>query len=150
MKSKKLKLMVGALVVMMMGATLTGCGGNNGQSGDAGTETQTTISISGSTSVGPLMLKVQERYEAANEGITLEVQENGSGAGIKDVINGVSEIGMSSRELKSEEASQVDGTVIAHDGIALLVNPSNKVENITLEQIKGIYTGSITKIHQIK
>ena len=53
------------------------------------------------------MLKVQEKYEAANEGVTLEIQENGSGAGIKDVINGVSEIGMSSRELKSEEASQV-------------------------------------------
>lgn len=144
MKSKKLKLMVGALVVMMMGATLTGCGGNNGQSGDAGTETQTTISISGSTSVGPLMLKVQERYEAANEGITLEVQENGSGAGIKDVINGVSEIGMSSRELKDEEKSQVEGTTIAYDGIALLVNPENKVKNISLEDVKKVYTGEIT------
>ena len=150
MKSKKLRLIVGALVVMMMGATLTGCGGSNEESGDAGTETQTTISISGSTSVGPLMLKVQEKYEAANSGVTLEVQENGSGAGIKDVINGVSEIGMSSRELKSEEASQVDGTVIAHDGIALLVNPANKVENITLEQIKDIYTGKITNWSEIE
>jgi phosphate transport system substrate-binding protein len=144
MINKKLKLMVGALVVMMMGLSLTGCGGNKEDSGQGGLEAQTTISISGSTSVGPLMLKVQEKYEAANEGVTLEIQENGSGAGIKDVINGVSEIGMSSRELKSEEASQVDATVIAHDGIALLVNPDNQVENITLEEIKDIYTGTIT------
>lgn len=144
MINKKLKLMVGALVVMMMGLSLTGCGGNKEDSGQGGLEAQTTISISGSTSVGPLMLKVQEKYEAANEGVTLEVQENGSGAGIKDVINGVSEIGMSSRELKSEEDSQVDATVIAHDGIALLVNPDNQVENITLEEIKDIYTGTIT------
>ena len=144
MINKKLKLMVGALVVMMMGLSLTGCGGNKEDSGQGGLEAQTTISISGSTSVGPLMLKVQEKYEAANEGVTLEVQENGSGAGIKDVINGVSEIGMSSRELKSEEDSQVDATVIAHDGIALLVNPDNQVENITLEEIKDIYTGTIS------
>lgn len=141
MKNKKLKIMVCSLVVMMVGTTLTGCGGSNGESENS---KKITISISGSTSVGPLMLKVQEKYEAANEGITLEVQENGSGAGIKDVINRVSEIGMSSRELKSEEASQVDGTVIAHDGIALIVNPANQVENITLEEIKGIYTGTIT------
>ena len=57
MKSKKLRLMVGALVVMMMGATLTGCGGSNEESGDAGTETQTTISISGSTSVLAINVK---------------------------------------------------------------------------------------------
>lgn len=140
MKNKKLKLMLSSLVIMMMGTSLIGCGEN----GEGSTNTQTTISISGSTSVGPLMLKVQENYEAANEEVVLEVQENGSGAGIKDVINGVSEIGMSSRELKSEEASQVDGTVIAHDGIALLVNPANEVQNITLEQLKDIYTGKVT------
>lgn len=143
MKSKKLKLMVGALVVMI-GATLTGCGGSDDKTGNEETGNQTTISISGSTSVGPLMLKIQEKYESANNGVTLEVQENGSGAGIKDVINGVSEIGMSSRELKEEEASQVEGTIIAHDGIALLVNPANKVKNISLEDIKAIYTGKVT------
>lgn len=144
MKSNKLKLIVGALVVMMIGATFTGCGSNEDESGNGESTGKTTVSISGSTSVGPLMLKVQENYEAVNENITLEVQENGSGAGIKDVINGVSEIGMSSRELKSDESSQVDGTIIAHDGIALLVNPNNKVTNITLEQVKDIYTGKIT------
>ena len=144
MINKKLKLMVGALVVMMMGLSLTGCGGNKEESGQGGLEAQTTISISGSTSVGPLMLKVQEKYEAANEGVTLEVQENGSGAGIKDVINGVSEIGMSSRELKDEEKGSVKGTTIAYDGIALLVNPNNPVKNISLEDVKNVYTGKIT------
>lgn len=145
MKSKKIKLMVGTLVVMMMGATLTGCGESNKEGGDtAGTETQTTISISGSTSVGPLMEKIQPIYEEKNTNVELEIQMTGSGAGIKDVENGTSEIGMSSRELKEEEVAKLKGTLICYDGIAALVNPNNKVKDITVEQLKDIYTGKIT------
>ncbi len=144
MKSKKLKLMVGSLVVMMMGATLTGCGGNNEENGDAGVEAQTTISISGSTSVGPLMEKIQPIYEEKNSNVSLEIQMTGSGAGIKDVENGTSEIGMSSRDLKDEEAAKLKSTLICYDGIAALVNPNNKVKDITVEQLKDIYTGKIT------
>lgn len=144
MKSKKLKLMVGALVVMMMGATLTGCGGSKEESGDAGSETQTTISISGSTSVGPLMEKIQPIYEEKNSNVELEIQMTGSGAGIKDVENGTSEIGMSSRDLKEEEAANLKSTLICYDGIAALVNPNNKVKDITVEQLKDIYTGKVT------
>lgn len=148
MRSKKLKLMVGALLVTMVGATFVGCGSNSSE-GDSNNNTASgkdavTISISGSTSVGPLMEKVQEKYEEENSNVTLEIQQNGSGAGIKDVIGGVSEIGMSSRELKDEEKSSVEGTVVAYDGIALLVNPNNKVKDITLEQVKDIYTGKVT------
>lgn len=147
MRSKKLKLMVGALLVTMVGATFVGCG-SNGSEGEhnntASNKDAVTISISGSTSVGPLMEKIQEKYEADNSNVTLEIQQNGSGAGIKDVIGGVSEIGMSSRELKDEEKGQVEGTTIAYDGIALLVNPNNSVKNISLEDVKKIYTGEIT------
>lgn len=146
MRSKKLKLMVGALLVTMVGATFVGCGSNESAEGDnlSSGAGAVTISISGSTSVGPLMEKIQEKYEEENSNVTLEIQQNGSGAGIKDVVGGVSEIGMSSRELKDEEKTSVEGTTIAYDGIALLVNPKNTVKNISLEDVKKIYTGEIT------
>ena len=144
MRSKKLKLMVGALLVTMVGATFVGCGSKGEDNNTASNKDAVTISISGSTSVGPLMEKVQEKYEEENSNVTLEIQQNGSGAGIKDVVSGISEIGMSSRELKDEEKQQVKGTTIAYDGIALLVNPANTVKNISLEDVKKVYTGEIT------
>lgn len=145
MRSKKLKLMVGALLVTMVGATFVGCGSNGSSDNNtASNKDATTISISGSTSIGPLMEKIQEKYEEENSGVTLEIQQNGSGAGIKDVISGISEIGMSSRELKDDEKTSVQGTIVAYDGIALLVNPENPVKNISLEDVKKIYTGEIT------
>ena len=146
MRSKKFKLMVGALLVTMVGATFVGCGSNSseGKNNTASNGGSVTISISGSTSVGPLMEKIQEKYEEENNNVTLEIQQNGSGAGIKDVISGISEIGMSSRELKDEEKTSVQGTTVAYDGIALLVNTENPVSNISLEDVKKIYTGEIT------
>ena len=146
MRSKKLKLMVGTLLVTMVGATFVGCGSNSseGKNNTASNGGSVTISISGSTSVGPLMEKIQEKYEEENNNVTLEIQQNGSGAGIKDVISGISEIGMSSRELKDEEKTSVQGTTVAYDGIALLVNTENPVSNISLEDVKKIYTGEIT------
>lgn len=155
MKSKKIKLMVGALLVSMVGAVFTGCGSKgtetteNGE-GNTDTKAPVTIAISGSTSVGPLMEKIQEVYEAENQNITLEIQQPGSGTGIKNAIEGVAEIGMASRELKEDElASGVEATVIAYDGIALLVNPKNPVKDITLEQVKDIYTGKITNWKEV-
>lgn len=144
MKSKKIKLMVGALLVTMVGAVFTGCGSNDSDTAEGG-DGNVTISISGSTSVGPLMEKIQEVYEAENSNVTLEIQQPGSGTGIKNAIEGVAEIGMSSRDLKEDEKSAgIEGTVIAYDGIAVLVNPNNSVKDITLEQVKDIYTGKIT------
>lgn len=145
MRSKKLKLMVGALLVTMVGATFMGCGSSgSSENNTSSNKDSITISISGSTSVGPLMEKIQEKYEEENSNVTLEIQQNGSGAGIKDVISGISEIGMSSRELKDDEKTSVEGTIVAYDGIALLVNPENPVKNISLEDVKKIYTGEIT------
>lgn len=148
MRSKKLKLMVGALLVTMVGATFVGCGSNS-ENNTASSKDTTTISISGSTSVGLLMEKIQEKYEEENNNVTLEIQQNASGAGIKDVISGISEIGMSSRELKDEEKGSVQGTTVAYDGIALLVNPENPVKNISLEDVKKIYTGEITNWKEV-
>lgn len=150
MRSKKLKLMVGALLVTIVGSTFVGCGSNSSsENNTASNKNAITISISGSTSVGPLMEKIQEKYEEENSNVILEIQQNGSGAGIKDVTSGISEIGMSSRELKDEEKSAVQGTTVAYDGIALLVNPENPVKNISLEDVKKIYTGEITNWKEV-
>ncbi|MDO5780471.1 MAG: phosphate ABC transporter substrate-binding protein [Clostridium sp.] len=150
MRSKKLKLMVGALLVTMVGATFVGCGSDSSsEKNTASSKDSITISISGSTSVGPLMEKIQEKYEEENNNTTLEIQQNASGAGIKDVISGISEIGMSSRELKDDEKTSVQGTIVAYDGIALLVNPENPVKNISLEDVKKIYTGEITNWKEV-
>ena len=140
MKRKSLKLICAALLVTVVGGAFVGCG-NDKASGESTGEKSTTISISGSTSVGPLMEKIAEKYESDNSNVSIEINQVGSSAGIKDAINGVSEIGMSSRELKTEEEKEVKPTVIAYDGIAIITNKNNQIKNITLEQIKGIYTG---------
>lgn len=148
MKRKSLKLLCTALLISMVGGVVAGCG-NSGDKPETNSSEPVTISISGSTSVGPLMEKVAEKYEGANSNVSIEINQVGSSAGIKDAINGVSEIGMSSRELKAEEESQVKSNVIAYDGIAIITNKNNQIKNITLDQIKGIYTGQITNWNQI-
>lgn len=148
MKRKSLKLLCTALLVTMVGGSFVGCGNNSSDGNSEGGEV--TISISGSTSVGPLMGKLAEKFESENSNVSIEINEVGSSAGIKDAINGVSEIGMSSRELKDEEASAVKATTIAYDGIAIITNTNNPIKNITMDQIKGIYTGEITNWNQIE
>ena len=143
MKKKSIKLLCAALLVSMVGTSLISCGTNT----EGGS---TTISVSGSTSVGPLMEKVAEKYEENNSNISIEINQVGSSAGIKDAINGVSEIGMSSRALKTDEESAVQATTIAYDGIAIITNNENPIKNITLEQIKDIYTGKITNWKDIE
>lgn len=148
MKRKSLKLLCTALLISMVGGAIAGCG-NSGDKTEGNKSEPVTISVSGSTSVGPLMEKVAEKYEGANSNVSIEINQVGSSAGIKDAINGVSEIGMSSRELKAEEESQVKSNVIAYDGIAIITNKNNLIKNISLDQIKGIYTGQITNWNQI-
>ena len=138
MKKKGLKLIIGALLITMVGS-FVGCGSSSEEGG------KVTIAVSGSTSVGRLMEKIADAYEEKNENVSIEINQVGSSAGIKDTISGVSELGMSSRDLKDEELAEgVKGTAIAYDGIAVIVNTENKVDNLTLEQIKDIYTGKIT------
>lgn len=149
MKRKSLKLICTALLVTVVGGAFVGCG-NDKANGESTGGKSTTISISGSTSVGPLMEKIAEKYESDNSNVSIEINQVGSSAGIKDAINGVSEIGMSSRELKTEEEKEVKPTVIAYDGIAIITNKNNQIKNITLEQIKGIYTGKITNWKEIE
>ncbi len=103
------------------------------------------LSLNGSTSVGPVMMELAEAYMARNEGVTIDVQQTGSGAGITATIDGTCEIGMSSRDLKEEELAEgLTSERIALDGIAVIVNPENPVDNLSKEQIRDIFLGQIT------
>lgn len=102
------------------------------------------ISVAGSSSVSPVMEKLIEAYKAINSGADIELQTTDSSAGMTAAMEGTCEIGMASRELKDEEASALESMTIANDGIAVIVNTNNTVEDLTLDQVKSIYTGETT------
>ncbi len=102
------------------------------------------IAVGGSSSVSPVMEKLIEAYKALNPNAQIELQTSDSTSGMTGAIDGTFAIGMASRELKDEETAELTGTAIALDGIAVVVNPANTVEDLTMDQIKGIYTGELT------
>lgn len=109
------------------------------------------ITVGGSSSVTPVMEKLKEAYVKLNPNVTVDVQQSDSTSGMTNTIDGVYDIGMASRELKdSEKEAGLVPTVIALDGIAVIVNKDNAVENITSEQILKIYTGEITLWSEVK
>ena len=115
----------------------TGAFTSNGASGD--------LTVGGSSSVTPVMEKLAEAYEEINTGANVSVQQSDSTSGAENTISGVYEIGMCSRDLTEEEQSKgLTPTTIALDGIAVIVNKENAVDNLTTDQIKQIYTGEIT------
>ena len=109
-----------------------------------------TVTVSGSSSVTPVMQVLKEEYEALNPDVTIELQQSDSTTGVNDAIAGTSDIGMASRALKDSELEQgVVGTVIANDGIAVIVNNENTVTGLTSEQVKGIYMGELTNWSEV-
>lgn len=104
-----------------------------------------TITLAGSTSVSPVMEVLADAYKELNPDVTIEIQQTGSGAGIQSTIEGVCDIGMASRELHDDEASQgLTSETIALDGIAVIVNTDNGIESLTMDQIRQIFVGEIT------
>ena len=103
------------------------------------------IVVAGSTSVGPVMEKLKEAYLSVNPNAEIQVQQNDSTTGMTSAIDGVCDIGMASRELKDSEIEKgLKSTAIAMDGIAVIVNNDSPVDNLTSEQVKSIFTGSVT------
>ena len=103
------------------------------------------VTVAGSSSVTPVMEKLAEAYKALNSEVTVEVQQSDSTTGVTSALEGVCDIGMASRELKEEETAKgAQGQVIAMDGIAVVVNNENPVEDLTAEQVKDIYVGDTT------
>ena len=105
------------------------------------------VVVAGSSSVTPVMEKLKEAYEKANGGkITVEVQQSDSTTGITSAAEGICDIGMASRELKDEETSEnLTATEIARDGIAVVVNNDNDIDDLTSDQVKAIFTGETTE-----
>ncbi len=103
------------------------------------------VTVAGSSSVTPVMEKLAEAYKALNSAVTVEVQQSDSTTGVTSALEGVCDIGMASRELKEEETAKgAQGQVIAMDGIAVVVNNENPIEDLTAEQVKDIYVGDTT------
>lgn len=149
------KIMAFALTAVMALSLLAGCGNqtnndnanNGGDSADNGgaAAVSGTVSTDGSTSMEKVIGALSESYMAANKDVTVNYNPTGSGAGITAVQEGTCDIGLSSRALKDEEkAAGLQETVLAYDGIAIIVHPDNPVSDLTLEQIAQLYTGEIT------
>jgi phosphate transport system substrate-binding protein len=113
----------------------------------APTAEKVTISMAGSTTVQPLAEKLAGEYMKANQNLMIDVKGGGSGVGVKSAVDGTAMIGMASRKLSDEEKTanpDLVATVIARDGIALIVNPDVTVEGLTLDQARDIFMGKIT------
>ena len=103
------------------------------------------LSVGGSSSVTPVMEKLAEAYNALNPDVNIEVQQSDSTTGVTSALEGVVDIGMASRDLKDSELEQgVTGTVIAMDGIAVVVNNENPIDDLSSAAVKSIYTGEVT------
>jgi phosphate transport system substrate-binding protein len=149
MKMKFKKAITAVALVISSAIIFTACGtssqptpaADNG-TGTAGTLSG-TVTISGSTSVQPLAQDLADIFNESESGVNIEIQGGGSSQGIKDVTDGVSDIGNSSRELKEEEKTGITEHIIAYDGIAVVMHPSNPVTNLTSEQVQKIFKGEI-------
>ncbi|MDR0622878.1 MAG: phosphate ABC transporter substrate-binding protein [Treponema sp.] len=109
-----------------------------------------TVTVAGSTSVNPLMELLTAEYKKGRAHVSFNISATGSGDGIKAVPAETAEIGMSSRELSaSEKGTGIDEHLIAIDGIAVIVNPANPLSNLTIDQIRDIYTGAVTDWSQV-
>ena len=121
-----------------------------GGKSNTGSKMSGTVTLAGSTSVAPVMNVLADEYKKLNPGMKIEIQESGSSAGIESAMQGAVNIAMSSRELKNNEAAKLKSQKIALDGIAVIVNKENKLDNITSAQVKDIFLGNTTTWDAIK
>lgn len=136
----KKKILAFILSGAMALTALTGCSGKQAQ----------TVSTDGSTSMEKVIGVLGEAFMQENSDITFTYNPTGSGSGIKAVQEGRCDIGLSSRSLKDDEkAAGLTETVLAYDGIAIIVNPENPVSDLSLEQIASIFTGEITNWSEV-
>jgi phosphate transport system substrate-binding protein len=144
------KLIVFGITVLVFALALTGCQSKDGtvQQPSRGSDEESlsgSITVAGSTSVQPLIEELAEAFMDKYPDVRIDVQGGGSSVGIQSAKDGITDIGASSRELKdSEKPYNLHEFVIAKDGIAVVVNPSNQIDSISSEQIKKIFAGEIT------
>lgn len=139
----KKKLVCFALTALFAVSALTGCG-------DSSSTTEGTVATDGSTSMEKVIGALGEAFEEENSGATFTYNPTGSGSGITAVSEGRCDIGLSSRSLEDEEKEQgLEETVLALDGIAIVVNPENPVKDLSVEDIAKIYKGEITNWSEV-
>lgn len=131
---KKITLIISVLAAAAM--IFTGCGSETKNVGG-------TVSTDGSTSMEKVIGYLSEAYMEDNKDVKVTYNPTGSGAGIQAVSEGRCDIGLSSRDLKDDEAKTLNATVVAIDGIAVIINPANPIDDLTIENIADIYTGKI-------
>ena len=142
---KLISLVLAALMALTLFAACGKTDDDNKDNNDDNAEVTGTVSTDGSTSMEKVIMSLGESFQAENKGITVGYNPTGSGSGITAVSEGRCDIGLASRALKDDEkAAGLKETVLALDGIAIIVNPENKVSDLTVEQIAKIYTGEIT------
>ena len=140
------------LAIVVLGMVFAGCTGQTQQTTQTTQPATGTITVTGSTTVLPIAQKVAEAYMAKTPGADIKVSGGGSGVGVQAAGEGTADIGMSSRDVKDSEFQKytdLKTTVVAGDGIALIVHPTNKVSSLTLDQIKKIYDGNVTNWSQV-
>lgn len=143
-----MRKIIGMLIIGgLLAGALTGCG-SSANTPQTAVSTQ-TVSTDGSTSMEKVIGYLSEAYMAENADTKITYNPTGSGAGIQAVSEGRCDIGLSSRDLKDEEAQTLEGTVVAIDGISMIVNPENPVADLTIEQIGKIYTGEIANWSEV-
>ena len=144
-----MKKTIAMILTALLTLSLVACG-SEGKTDDTKTDDQPaaltgTVSTDGSTSMEKVIGALSESFMAQNSGVTVNYNPTGSGSGITAVQEGTCDIGLSSRALKDEEKSAgLKETVLAYDGIAIIVHPDNPVSDLSIEQIAKLYTGEIT------
>ncbi|MCL4440725.1 MAG: phosphate ABC transporter substrate-binding protein [Firmicutes bacterium] len=149
------KLMLVFALILAAAVAFAGCGAKKEEAPKTDGEQKTqglsgSIIVAGSTSVQPLSEELAKAFMTKNPGVTVNVQGGGSSAGVKAANEGAAQIGATSRDLKEEEKGLgLTETKIALDGIAVVVNSKNQVAELTMEQVKGIFSGKITNWKEV-
>ena len=145
-----MKKIIALMLTLMLPLSLAACGSDSNSNTDNSDNNDSaavtgTVSTDGSTSMEKVIGALNESFMAQNGGVTVNYNPTGSGSGITAVQEGTCDIGLSSRALKDEEKSAgLKETVLAYDGIAIIVHPDNPVSDLSVEQIAKLYTGEIT------
>lgn len=127
-----------------------GCIGDDKAAPYKGTKPAGKVVVAGSSSITPAMEKLKEAYMKINPAANIEIQSSDSTTGVKSAVSGICDIGMASRDLKKSELEQgLKATVIATDGIAVIVNKDNKVSDLKKEQVEAIFTGKIAEWNKL-
>ena len=136
-------------IALALGLGLISCAPNSATKDAADGNLSGKLTLTGSSTVAPLVGEIAKRFEAENPGVRIDVQSGGSSRGLADARQGLADIGMVSRALKEDEVKELKGFTIARDGIGVIIHSSNSVDNLTDDQVVQIYTGEIDNWQEV-